>query len=69
MTQSKANMGDLKLNFAYALLGVSGTESILIFALCLPLIIKDIPMGPGLLSMTVASSTLAHAATVVPSGI
>lgn len=68
MTQSKTNMGDLKLNFAYALLGISGTESILIFALCLPLIIKDIPMGPGLLSMTVASSTLAHAATVVPFG-
>ena len=68
MTQSKVNMGGLKLNFAYALLGVSGTESILIFALCLPLIIKDIPMGPGLLSMTVASSTLAHAATVVPFG-
>ena len=44
------------------------TESILVFALCLPLIRNEIPMGTGFLSFTVASSSLAHCSTVVPFG-
>ncbi|WP_413403681.1 MULTISPECIES: MFS transporter [unclassified Synechococcus] len=58
----------IRLNLAYALLGISATESILVFALCLPLIRNEIPMGTGFLSFTVASSSLAHCSTVVPFG-
>ena len=58
----------LKLNAAYLLLGLSGTDSIISFALCLPAILKSIPMGIGWTSFTLAATSLAHCATVIPFG-
>ena len=58
----------LKLNAAYLILGLSGTDSIISFALCLPAILKSIPMGIGWTSFTLAATSLAHCATVIPFG-